>query len=289
MSKEKWVESLLDEMVDSQWSRDLIKEEYERFEKLNLEDLEPISQYSSKELEDREIIEKDFNAQIESFSKSDYEDYLISQAVINIQEDEYFDKIEFEDDYLENLIRQHLDEEKQFLDMVMKEAIAEDDYFQEYIERRVQEEHFPEYPDYHEDDFYIVEYPIEKDPFDDLGDTSYMDQGIFHGGDTDSLEVPFQYTYYERPFFDEDLLDYGDDSYGQSHDYIDIGSEPDDIIIDEPAGENFDELIMQRLIEEKYLDRVFVEIIKKEDYWDNLIRKKLENDEKFNAKINNLH
>ena len=34
MSKEKWIESLLDDMVESQWSEDIIRQEYERFNKL---------------------------------------------------------------------------------------------------------------------------------------------------------------------------------------------------------------------------------------------------------------
>ena len=185
------------------------------------------------------------------------------------------------------------------MDMVMKEAIAEDDYFQDYIDERLSEqfEFNPSIYDFprSDDEFYIVEYPVEKEVFDDLGDTSYMDQGIYAGANTDRLEEPFEYTYYEQPFFDEDLLDYGeenynmDDEYERSEDFIDINSRPDDLTIDEPIDENMDELIRERLFEEKYLDKVFVEIIKRDDYWDTIIREKLACDERLDLKIRNLH
>ena len=282
MSKEKWMESLLDDMVESQWSEDVISREYERISRLSekeemklIEDLEPIKQFSSKELTDLECQQKDFKTQIENFSKSDYEDYLISEAVHNICDEDCFEEIEFSDEYLETLIRQHLEEEKDFLDMVMKEAIAEDDYFQEYVEKRLYEEHFPDYSN--EEEFYIAEYSVENEIFDDLGDTDYMDQGIFRGANTDFLEEPFEYIYYEEPIFDDDF-------YDESTEFIDIANAPEDLTLEEPFDDT-EELIKERLFEEKYLDRVFVEIIKKEDYWDKLIREKLAGDEKLNAKI----
>ena len=293
MSKEKWLESLLDDMVESQWSEDVIKREYERLDKSgaddlkSIEDLEPINRFSDSEMDDLKNFEKDFTSQIEGFSKSDYEDYLIACAADEIAQVEYFEEIEFRNDYLESLIRQHLDEEDQFLDMAMKEAIAEEEHFQNHIEKQILESQSLDF--YQDDDFYVAEYPLEKDIFDDLGDTSYMDQGIYKGGDTDGIEEPFKYIYYEKPLFDECLLDFDDDSYTESLEYIDIGSEPDDILIEEPLGDDLDELIKERLIEEKYLDRIFVEIIKRDDYWDDLIRRRLEDDEKFNAKIRQLH
>ena len=284
MSNEKWLESLLDDMFESQWSEDIIKREYGRRDDLNsIEDLEPINRFSPQEFDDLKNQQRDFASQIEGFSKKDYEDYLIARAADEIIRDEDFEEMEFKNDYLEGLIREHLDEESQFLDMVMKEAIAEDNHFQNYIEERINQSYTPDF--YDDDEFWVVEYPIEKDIFDDLGDTSYMDQGIFKGADTDRIEEPFSYIYYEKPLFDECLLDFSDDSYDESPDFIDIGSEPDDILIEEPPAEDFDELIRQKLIEEKYLDRIFVEIIKRDDYWDDLIRQKLESDEKFNAKI----
>ena len=293
MSKEKWVESLLDDMVESQWSEDIINRQYERLSRL-AEDLEPINQFSSRELADQESQLKDFEAQIEGFSKSDYEDYLILQAVSSIQEEDCFEEIEFSDEYLEGMIRQHLEEERDFLDMVMKEAIAEEDYFQDYVERRLYEEHLADYQDYSDDeDLYIVEYPVEKDMFDDLGDTSYMDQGIFKGADTDGLEEPFKYVYYEEIIFDDfddgghDHID-SEDFYDESSEFIDIGSAPDNPASEEPA-DDVEELIRERLFEEKYLDRIFVEIIRKEDYWDRIISEKLENDENLDAKIKRLH
>lgn len=302
MSKEKWVESLLDDMIESQWSEDIINHEIERLR--DIEDSEPINQYSDKELEDCEFIKNDFNAQIANFSKSDYEDYLISQAIEEIGDDDYFEDIEFRDDYLEGLIRQHLAEEKDFMDMVMKEAIAEDDYFQEYVEKRLVSEFERElsrfdsmpaeefYPD--DDDFYVVEYPDEKEIFDDLGDTSYMDQGIFEGANTDRFEEPFAYVYYEKNIFEDDLVDYSPDDiiisdYDVSEEHIDVGDAPDDINIDEPADESLDDKIRERLIEEKYLDKIFVEIIKRDSYWDELIEEKLASDEKLNQKIEKLH
>lgn len=290
MSKEKWVESLLDDMVESQWSEDIINRQYKRLSRL-AEDLEPINQFSSRELADQERQQEDFEAQIESFSKSDYEDYLISQAVHNIQEEDLFEEIEFSDEYLEGMIRQHLEEESDFLDMVMKEAIAEEDYFQDYVERRIYEEHVPDYPDYSdEEDFYIVEYPAEKDMFDDLGDTSYMDQGIYEGADTDGLEEPFRYVYYEEHLLDDDFYNNicPEDSYDESTDFIDIGNVPDDLNLEEPV-DDVENLIKERLFEEKYLDRIFVEIIRKEDYWDRIIREKLESDENLDAKIKRLN
>ncbi|WP_296874730.1 hypothetical protein [uncultured Methanobrevibacter sp.] len=285
MSKEKWVESLLDDMIESRWSEDVIKHEIERLS--DISDFEPINQYSDKELDDSELIKNDFNTQIENFSKSDYKNYLISQAV-----DEIGEEIDFSNDYLEGLIRQHLDEENDFLDRVMKEAIAEDDYFQKTIERKLAEERYHEF--YDKDELYVVEYPGEKEIFDDLGDTSYMDQGIFEGANTDRFEEPFKYMYYENQFFDDDLVDYSPDDiiisdYDASQEHIDISEAPDDILLDEPAGENLQAKITERLIEEKYLDRVFVEIIKRDSYWDNLIEEKLASDGKLNQKIEKLH
>jgi len=293
MTKE-WIESLLDDMVESQWSKDIIKQEYERFSKLadtqefkSIEELEPINQYSSRELDDKDNLDNDFNFQIENFSKSDYEDYLISKAVDNIREEYSFD---VNDDYLEGLIKQHLEDEKEFLNMVVKEAIAEEDYFQDYIEKRISEKYYNDFPDYgdNDEDIYFVEYPVEKEIFDDLGDTSYMDQGIFEGANTDSLEEPFRYIYYEQTYFDEDLLDY-EDEYDKSEEFIDIGNAPEDIRIDEPKEDNLDSLIEEKLFEEKYLDKVFVEIIKEEEYFDKIICEKLANDEKLNEKIDKLH
>ena len=303
MSKEKWVESLLDDMVESQWSEDIITGEYGHLSRLAgndgagmLEDLEPINQFSQRELLEQQRQLEDFNAQIENFSKRDYENHLISEAVRSIQKEECFEKIEFSDDYLEGLIRQHLDEEKRFLDRDMKEAIAEENHFQEYVEKRLCEEHFPDISGYDdEEDFYLVEYPVERDVFDDLGDACYMNQGIFEGADTDSLEEPFRYSYYEE-LFERDLPDCGYDDlkgigedYDKSSEFIDISEFPDDLNIEEPACDYMEGLIRERLFEERHLDRIFVEIIRRESYWDDLIRQKLANDEKLDAKIRKFH
>lgn len=305
MNNQKCIESLLDGMVESQWNKDIIKQEYERLNescenegiKSAVEDLEPISQYSKKELKDCEFQQKDFNVQLENFYRSDYENYLISHVVDTIAEDEYFEEIEFSDDYLENLIRRHLDEED-FLNMAMKEAIAEDDNFQDYIEQYFYDENPWDYPkqDYsfdNNEDVNYYECPQEKDLFDDLGDTSYMDQGIYKGANTDILEEPFQYSCYEQPFFDDDLYYEGqiNDSeldgeiYMQSGDFIDVGDFPDDLILEEPADDNMDWLVKERLFEEKYLDRIFIEIIKKDKYWDSIIKEKLASDNKFRVEI----
>ncbi len=282
----KWIESLLDDMVESQWSKDIIKQEYDRFSKgktkeLNsIEDLEPINQYSSSELADSDNIENDFNSQVEYYSKRDYEDYLISQATENIRKDDYLDEFEFDDEYLEGLIKQHLEEEKDFLDMVVKEAIAEDDYFQDYVERRLEEYHTPDFPenplylhDYQDSVDYYMEDPVEKEVFDDLGDTSYMDQGIYEGANTDSLEEPFEYVYYEESYPYDDLPDRFED-----YDRLDED-------IGESKEEMYDRLIEEKLFEEKYLDKIFVEIIKKEDKFDKIIAEKLANDIRLNESI----
>lgn len=278
----KWIESLLDDMVESQWSNDIIEQEYERFLKLtqieemsSVEELEPINQFSTSEIEDGDVVKEDFNAQIENFSKTDYHEHLISKAVNDICDDDYFD---VGDDYLDNLIRQHLQEENDFFDMVIKEAIAEEHYFQAYIEKRISERYGSDYPIFPDEDLYFVDYPIEKEVFDDLGDTSYMDQGIFEGANTDVFEEPFRYIYYEQPSFDDD--------FDMSTEFIDIENAPE--VIEEPKEENMDDLIEEKLFEEKYLDKVFVEIIKKEEYFDKIICEKLANDVKLNEKIDKL-
>jgi len=278
----KWIESLLDDMVESQWSNDIIEQEYERFLKLtqseemsSVEELEPINRFSTDEIEDGEVVKEDFNAQIENFSKSDYQNHLISKAVDTICGHDYFD---IDDEYVDELIRQHLQEEKDFFDMVVKEAIAEEYYFQEYIEKRIAERYGSDYP-IHDEDLYFVEYPIEKEVFEDLGDTSYMDQGIFEGANTDVFEEPFNYSYYENSHFDDD--------FDMSTEFIDIENAPE--VIEEPKEENMDDLIEEKLFEEKYLDKVFVEIIKKEEYFDKIICEKLANDVKLNEKIDKLH
>lgn len=277
----KWIESLLDDMVESQWSNDIIEQEYERFLKLtqieemsSVEELEPINRFSTSEIEDGEVVKEDFNAQIENFSKSDYQNHLISKAVDTICGHDYFD---IDDEYVDELIRQHLQEEKDFFDMVVKEAIAEEYYFQEYIEKRIAERYDSDYP-IHDEDLYFVEYPIEKEVFEDLGDTSYMDQGIFEGANTDVFEEPFNYSYYENSHFDDD--------FDMSAEFIDIENAPE--VIEEPKEENMDDLIEEKLFEEKYLDKVFVEIIKKEEYFDKIICEKLANDVKLNEKIDKL-
>lgn len=277
----KWIESLLDDMVESQWSNDIIEQEYERFLKLtqseemsSVEELEPINRFSTDEIEDGEVVKEDFNAQIENFSKSDYQNHLISKAVDTICGHDYFD---IDDEYVDELIRQHLQEEKDFFDMVVKEAIAEEYYFQEYIEKRIAERYDSDYP-IHDEDLYFVEYPIEKEVFEDLGDTSYMDQGIFEGANTDVFEEPFNYSYYENSHFDDD--------FDMSTEFIDIENAPE--VIEEPKEENMDDLIEEKLFEEKYLDKVFVDIIKKEEYFDKIICEKLANDVKLNEKIDKL-
>ena len=59
-----------------------------------------------------ETQEKELYSQIENLSKKEYEDYLIEQAVDDIQEYEFFKQFDYDDEYYENLIRQHLEEEK---------------------------------------------------------------------------------------------------------------------------------------------------------------------------------
>ena len=138
-----------------------------------------------------------------------------------------------------------------------------------------------------EEEFYIVEYPGEMDVFDDLGDTSYMDQGIFEGADTDCLEEPFRHSYYEG-FLNQDWHDYGFDGfegfmedYDKSMDFIDVSGIPDDLAIDEPAGDYMEELITERLFEEMCLDGIFAEIMQRERYLEELIAWKMACDEKI--------
>ncbi len=314
MSKEKWVESLLDDMIDSQWNEDVIKEEYERFKKIIesedpnlLKDLEPKNQYSQEEIEDMEAQEKELYSQIENLSKKEYEDYLIEQAVDDIQEYEFFKEFDYDDEYYEKLIRQHLEEEENdFFDNVMKEAIAEADYFQEYVDQylidNIPEDHdFPDeydfeefegnYYDFESDPNLCIYSPegssqyqrvsLEKDEYDDLGDTSYMDQGIYKGANTDFLEEPFEYTYYEEVFIDDDYPDF-DDDFDEPFD------DRDDLSLQEPFDE-IDYLISQKLFEEKQIDEIFVKNIKKcEEYWDKIIKEKLASDEKYMAKLKSL-
>lgn len=123
----KWIESLLDDMVESQWSNDIIEQEYERFLKLtqieemsSVEELEPINRFSTSEIEDGEVVKEDFNAQIENFSKSDYQNHLISKAVDTICGHDYFD---IDDEYVDELIRQHLQEEKDFLTWLLRKPL----------------------------------------------------------------------------------------------------------------------------------------------------------------------
>ena len=233
-------------MVESRLSHNIINPEYESInisapEIELLEDLEPVNQFTLKELIEEESKLTDFKTQIEEFSNDDIYTYG--------------------DEYLENLITIHLDDEKNFSDMI--ESIAEEECFQDYIEERVNEMDFMdlEYCDYSdsldEDDFYLVEYPAEKEIFDDLGDSGYMDQGIFEGANTD---------YFEEDYHEKYQIE--DDSYHKSLDFIDINNFPDDLIIEEPANDNLEELIEERLSEENHLDKIFVEIIQKEDCFD---------------------
>ncbi|MBE6498991.1 MAG: hypothetical protein E7Z80_00370 [Methanobrevibacter thaueri] len=296
MQRNKWIESLLDDMFESQWSNDLIKEEFKRLTDINenndlnsISELEPINQFSKSDFEDEEIQNKDFNKQLENIPKTKYQDHLIEHALYEIQESDFFNDYNISEDDLEVLIKQHLEEEKDFLDMVVKEAIATDDYFQEYIENQYQNmleeqyyEHYENYNDFddyvcqdNDDDFLYYETSDEKDIFDDLGDTSYMDQGIFKGANTDSFEEPYEYVYYEilnDDFYDEIPEEYGAD--------MDLEMEE----IPEPQ-DSLDELIKEKLFEEKFLDKIFVEIVKEDKYWDDLINEKLANDEKFNEKL----
>jgi hypothetical protein len=118
-----------------------------------------------------------------------------------------------------------------------------------------------------------MEDPVEKEVFDDLGDTSYMDQGIYEGANTDSLEEPFEYVYYEESHPYDDLPDRFED-----YDRLDED-------IGESKEEMYDRLIEEKLFEEKYLDKIFVEIIKKEDKFDKIIAEKLANDIRLNESI----
>jgi hypothetical protein len=277
MKAEKCIESLIDEMLESQWSDDVIKQEYRRLtdsgrqdELKSVEDLEPISHFSDVELEDEEIRKSDFERQVENHLNGGQDVCLISQAEPNIPEE-----MRFSDEYIESLINEHLFEEKDFLDRVAREAVPDEGNFQDYIENHFQSIHEDRYyPDDCDDDFMFVEYPLEKDVFDDLGDTSYMDQGIFKGENTDSLEEPFCLEYHENPFSD-DLFDSGavGEYYPEPSESADAGLShmPDDLIVKEPAEEPLDDLIKERLFEENILDMAFAEVFRMEKYWDDLI------------------
>ena len=156
-----------------------------------------------------------FEEQYEQYSEESYEDYLIEMTLDEVKEDEEFltlvSDYQLEEEKYEELIKIHLREEEEFFEDVIKKAIAEEKYFEKYIEsqlKNIPEIGEPVYKEvyidepYNEDieEVYFYDSPEEPyydyadaeapEPFEGLGDTDYMSQGIFEGEDTDSFEEP---------------------------------------------------------------------------------------------------
>ena len=121
---------------------------------------------------------------------------------------------------------------------------------------------------FNEEELYMVEYPVEKEIFDDLGDTIYINQGIKR---ENAFEEPF-YTNCPMHYLNENLL-YIED-YEKSFEFINKAHFPDDLEIEEPADDNMNNLIQERLLEEKNLDELFIEVYNRDKYFDNLINNK---------------
>ena len=147
----------------------------------------------------------------------------------------------------------------------IKDFKAQLDNFCE-IDYEINQESYDDF--YDDDDLYMVEYSVEKDIFDDLGDTGYMDQGIFKGADTDAFEEP---VYSNCP-------QYSFNDYETSPEFIDKANFPDDLEIEEPLDDNMNNLIQERLLEENNLDEIFDDINNRDEYFDKLINSKFNDD-----------
>ena len=227
------IESLLDDMVEGQLRRDIIKQEWERFlesvqaqELKSAENKDLINQFSSGRWGDGEAFGRDFRLPIDEFSKN---------TVC--------------DDYLSALITVHLEDEKYFSDVILSQAPVDEEHFRNYGKKDVcQSGHGLN------DGMYILEYPLASDFF--------INHGIFED------------IYTKHSYFDENLLDYSDD-FDKSDEFVDIVNAPD-IDIEEPPEDNFNYLIEDKLIEEKYMDKIFDEVIKNEDYFEKIINEKID-------------
>ena len=284
--EEKFWQSLIDEMADSQWMDEVIKHRIDSYNS-NLKELDLNQKYNEN------FPDLDYSFDLQDFMEDQsYQDYLIEQTLEEVKnQDEYLKIIEdrdFQEKHLDSLIKEYLEKEDEFNRMI-KEAIDEEYYFQEYVEEIICEyderDYHHDYFSMDESDFYYYETP-EKDPFDSFDDNvDYMSMGIYEGANTDHLEEPYSGRF-EEPVPEIYFVEPDYDECMEMPDY-DIDEPEDLIIVDSYVNEDkhIEELIASRILEEKLIEKAFREYIKEEDRIEKIIREQITNNEKLNNKI----
>ena len=266
--EEKFWNSIIDEMADGPELDSIIEKRIEEYEN-NHDKYKMGHDYPEVDYKD-----------LEPFDESQsYEDYLKGITIDEFTQSEEFDEIirefEIEEKYFNNLIDQYLNSD--FFNNAAKEAIQEEEYLQDYVDRMIYG--YDNYPEDNPEDNYYDYGEEDRGPFDSLGDMSYMDMGIFEGGDMDHLEEPPRFDYNEPEIFFDDF----EVGYDESEEYeYDLEEPVPEIENDE---ERLEMLISEKLDEEKLLEKAFRQSMKKEDRIEKIIMDKMAHDIKLNTKI----
>lgn len=306
--EEEFLSRIVDEMMESDALDRLIAQrlkyiddhfdfepssEYERLEMLyyqehelefrEIDPLDEIEFYDDVDYEPPHDYYPDLEVDIpvEDCPKYDYDDEELAEMYETIVE-EAFIEYHDEDRYLEELIKQHIQEEKDFLNNLAVDSILEDSHFERMIDELIFGEigmdYEPDYFDYSTSDYWF-DRPDESiiDPFDSLGDVDYPDEEAMFSN-KNPVEMYHEDLQNDFERYDSQLV--------EGFDYDDIPIPEGDLIL-EPPEEVFDfvdneELRNQKLIEnQEKIETIFKDYFTRDDTLDNIIKQKLK-EKKFN-------
>ena len=209
-------------------------------------------------------------AEYERLNQNDYDPAEIYEQLV---EDAFIDYHDSEEKHLEELIKEHVKEEKLYLDDIVMEIIADELYFERAIDElifdRIDMDYEPDFFDYESDEYWYdphFDRPDESavDSFDSLGDIDYPEG-----------EVRFEYQI-PVEFDCDDEMERDFRKYQRNKEVLfgfkdeDI-SEPEGELILEPPHDIEEELIKNK----EKIQEVFKDYVTKDDTLDRLIKEKL--------------
>lgn len=230
-------------------------------------------------------IEAQFEEYESNYKSDDYYAELYEAVMTEALVEEYDKKYE----NLQDLIDEHVGEEKEFMENILHEALLEDYYFEkaidEYLLREIGMEYEPDLFDYENSDGWWVEYKEpETDPFDSFDEIDYPE-----GEPTYKYEVPMDYYYEEELQRDFEKYQAQKEKY-----FIDFIPDDDEIQLYGPFGDeivepdfeeeyrkNEESRIKELIEDEEKIDDLFKKQIVKEDTLNEIIKEKLK-EKKFN-------
>ena len=263
--EKQYFSSIIDEMIESDAMDKLIADRLEYLEnQLELEDLRAF-----------ECIKAENMDAVEIYNDLEYNNLV--DIVIN----------DNKDGSIKQLIDEHIEDEKAFMDSILIDVIQKQDMFQKAIDEMVvkhfEMEYEPQRFDYEHDYWYEQPYrgeywPSEdesvKDPFDSLGDIDYPEGYVERDF---NQECPREY--YEYDFDEEDFDTHNENHYIDSQ--IDIEEKYQNQIENRPKEdtveyEDVDELRNRKLIAEREkVETLFRDYFTKDDALENIIKQKL--------------